>query len=51
VSRDVVLAVRVTEKEAEFLRWRARAAGTNVSEQIRQALTQVKPYVVVAVPA
>lgn len=48
MSRDVILSVRVTEEEAEFLRWRAQAAGIDVSEQIRQALAKVRPYVVVA---
>jgi hypothetical protein len=50
VSRDVILSVRVTEEEADFLRWRAEAAGTDVSEQIRQALARVRPYVVIAPP-
>lgn len=50
MSRDVVLSIRVTEEEAEFIRWRAGATGTDVSTQIRQALARVPAYAVMAEP-
>jgi hypothetical protein len=51
VNRDVVLSTRVTEEEAEFIRWRARVTGTDVSTQIRQALARVPAYAAMAEPA
>lgn len=43
-----IISVRLTAEQAEFLRWRARAAGTTVSAQVRRAVEALPGAVLVA---